>query len=745
MKKFVSLLLALVMVFSLAACTGGNDETSTPPVDNTDNANETTPPDEGDSYTGPDWEAIAEMDWDDASQAIYDWVYSEFYDVYTEAKAEVNDLDLRLALMGIAEAKFLETATFLPIQTTGGSSQMSRVLPRTITSVAWGLDEYRFHTLLVAEELTKPEDRTALTALWGEAETAADYVAAARAYAEEHGYTISDTYNLLTSWHPSSWDVLATSQSSDSYNIAGTYDNLLEYDAKDVQQPGLATSYDVSADALTYTFHIREGVNWVDQQGSVIAPVTANDWVTGAMHLADNNSALGYLFGSDGGCGIKNWDAYQRSEVGFDEVGVKAIDDYTLEYTLEAPFPPFTTMLGYGCFAPLNYDFYKSQGGTFGAEGDEYTAGNYGKTPENIAYCGPFLISNFTSRVQTSYVANPQYWNAEAVTIKSHTKYYTDGSDPTRSYTDCKNGTIAACGFTAATRELAQSEIPEGEDGTYFDVYGYTSAVGGSTFGGWFNLYRQSFANYNDETKGISPQGEEDQLRTQSAMANQHFRMAIAMGIDRGAFLAPSRGEAMKNLALRNSYVGGDFASLSNDATVDINGTSTTFKAGTNLAEIVQAQLTADGYPIKVWDPSGNEGAGSGDGFDGWYSAANAKAQLDLAIAELAQVGVEISAEKPIYIDIPYESLDQTQTNQVNALKQSLENSLEGMVIINLVDYPDDDSFEASYYRINSGADANYNLEPYAGWGPDYGDPQTYLDTVLPYGYMTKNMGLWGD
>ena len=205
---------------------------------------------------------------------------------------------------------------------------------------------------------------------------------AAKTFLADNGYTLSDTYDYETSYELETWDVIGTSYQSDSYFIACTYSPLLEYDAKNVQQPALAESYEVSDDGLTYTFHIRQGVNWVDQQGRVIGEVTADDWVASMQHVVDNNDALGYLMTSTDGCGIKNYDAYLNGEItDFAEVGVQAVDDYTLVYTLEKPFPAFLTMMGYGCFAPLNRSFYKSQGGTFSAEGDVYTAGNYGTSP----------------------------------------------------------------------------------------------------------------------------------------------------------------------------------------------------------------------------------------------------------------------------------------------------------------------------------------------------------------------------
>lgn len=742
MKKFLSLMLALAMIFSLAACGGGNAETSNPPSDNSAAPVESGEPGE-DEYVGLDWEAISAMDYEEASDTIYDFVLGEFGEYYATAKQASGDE--RMALMAIAEAKLLESGVFIPVMANGGNYAMSRVVPRTTCQVLWGMDEYRYYPALVCNELITVDDNNALKALWAEAEDAPAYYEAAKAYLAEHNYTLTDTYTLSTSYIVNIWDTIGTSYTSDNMFIAGTYDNLLEYDAKGIQQPCLATSYDVSADGTVYTFHIREGVKWVDQQGTEIGEVTADDWVASMEHLLDNTAELGYLCTVSDGCGLKNFDAYLKGEAAFEDVGVKAIDDYTLEYTLEAPFPAFPTMLGYSIFAPLNRDFYRSQGGTFGAEGEEYTAGNYGKTPANIAYCGPYLITSYTAQNNVRYEANPTYWNADAVTIKNLVYTYNDGTDALRSYNEAKAGTIAGTGFRAEALEMAKTEKPEGQDKTYLELYGYVSRCTGTTFPGWNNVYRNTWNNFDDNSVGISTKRGNDAeiARTRDAMANQHFRLAICFGVDRGAYTAQLVGDELKLTSLRNSYTPGTFMYLASDVTVEINGTAKTFPANTSYGEIMQAQLDADGVPIKVWDPNGDGGAGSGDGFDGWHNEAKAKAELELAIAELAQIGVEVSSENPIHIDYPVRTYDNAYKNADNAVKQSLEEALEGKVIIDLVDYNKDTDNEHATYRINDGRDANFDFAIASGWGPDYGDAQSYLDTVQAGGYMCKNFGLY--
>lgn len=748
MKKFTKLmaaLLVLTMMLSLVACAGNEKpaETTAPATTEPAPTEEVTEP--ADVYTGPDWEAISAMDYDEASDALYEWNLSEFNTYYQDAKSEVIDLDLRLAKMAIAEAKLMESGVFMPVYGNGGAYAMNRAVPRSATTTSWGLDEYRFYTTLVTNELIKSTDRDALTALWGESEDADAWFAAAKAYLADKGYTLTDTWNFFTSYEIATWDCIASSYTSDAYFIAPTYSPLLEYDAKDVQQPALAESVEVNEDGTVYTFHLRQGVKWVDQQGREIGEVTADDWVASMAHLIDNNDALGYLLTSSDGCGIKNYDAYLNGEVtDFAEVGVKAIDDYTLEYTLEAPFPAFLSMMGYGCFAPLNRAFYKAQGGTFSVDGDEYTSGNYGTSPANIAYCGAYLVKNFTEKNVTSYVANPAYWNAEAVNTPNINMYYNDGSDTLRAYNEAKAGTVAGCSFNSSALVLAKEEKPEGADETYFDLYSYTTKNDATCYCGWVNVNRASFANFNDNTVGVSTKSEEEKVRTRDALSNQNFRLALAMAFDRGAFNATIVGEDLKFAALKNSYTPGTFQKTADEVTVDINGTATTFPAGTYFGVIEQAQLDADGVPLKVWDPEADAGAGSGDGFDGWYNADNAVAYLDKAIEELAQIGVEVSAEKPIHIDVPYGSFSESVTNRVNAYKQSIENVTGGKIIIDLVAFADSTSYTYAYYRNSNGAEANYDTAPgVSGWGPDYGDAQSYLDTIQPYGYMCKSIGLY--
>lgn len=78
-------------------------------------------------------------------------------------------------------------------------------------------------------------------------------------------------------------------------------------------------------------------------------------------------------------------------------------------------------------------------------------------------------------------------------------------------------------------------------------------------------------------------------------------------------------------------------------------------------------------------------------------------------------------------------------------MKQSVEAVLGGRVVIELAEAPDDDAWYYTGYYTEKGYEANYNITDVSGWGPDYGDPATYLDTFLPdySGYVVKSLGIF--
>lgn len=686
---------------------------------------------EGESSEGED-EA---QEYYELSDEIYNANLGEFLEYYTRAKEEAASTSERWVLMAIAEAKLMESATVVPINTAGGNYVVSKVAPYSVNMVLWGTDYNRYHQALVCTEPITAADRAEMKEKYKEIKGSGEYEAWAKSFLADKGYELKDSYTLAYSADPTTWDLFASYLATDSDAIVNTYDGLYEYNGETMLCPALAESYEVSEDGLVYTFHLREGAKWVDSQGREVDDVTADDFVAGMQHLLDAKGGLEYLTQGI----ILNASAYLNGETDdFTQVGVKATDEYTVEYTLEAPCSYFMTMLGYSVFAPLNRTYYESQGGKFGAEYDSTAADYvYGSSPDNIAYCGPYLVTNATEKNSIVFEANESYWNKDNIDVKTITWLFNDGTDVTKTYNDFKSGILDGCTLNSSTITLAREE-------GLFEEYSYVSNTDATSYMSFYNLNRAAFANSNDETKLVSTQTEEAAARTNAAMNNVHFRRAITFGFDRANYLAQGVGEDLKYTALRNSYTPGNFVILEEDVTIDINGEATTFPAGTYYGAVMQTQIDADGFPVTVWDPQADDGLGSSDGFDGWYNVENAVAELDIAIEELAAAGVEISEENPIYLDLPYPMNDEQYVNKANAYKQSVEESLGGKVILNLVGGADfAEWYYAGYYTV-SGTEQNYDIYDLSGWIPDFGDPCSYLDTVIPYsGYMTRCFGIY--
>lgn len=720
-KIFAILAMVLVLVLSVgvfAACNpkkGGNND-----------------------QTDPDAERLEQYLAESAK--IYGEQLGDFKAAYAKAVAETKNTSKRYALMALAEAKLMESAVYVPGTAKGGNYAISKVAPNTISSVLWGNDMYRFHNALLADKLITAADRTALKEKWStmraEGKTAQDYEAAVKAYFSEHGYSVKTTYNMGYASDPQTWDAQATSRAADSEAIVNTYDSLMEYDAFNVLQPALAESYTVSDDGLTYTFTLRQGVKWVNSKGQEITELKADDFVAGFQHMLDAKGGLEYLVEGV----IANAAEYNAKAVTFDKVGVKADGDYKVVYTLTEPKSYFLTMLGYNVFAPLCRSFYESQGGKFGSEFNASdTAYKYGKTQDNIAYCGPYVVTTNTAKSEIVFTKNASYWNKSNINLEKITWKYNDGKDTLKAYNDTKSGTLDGAGLNADS--VTQAKTDKVGEKTYFDEYHYVTATDATAFGTFVNINRTAYANAQDG-KLQTAKDSAEQARTKAALSNVHFRRALAMALDRTSYNAQTVGAELASVSLINSFTPGNFVSLTEDVTVSINGKDTTFKKGTYYGAIMQAQIDADEVKIKVWDPTADEGAGSSAGFDGWYNAENAMAELKIAIAELKAQGVDLE-EGAIHLDLPAFISNQVYYNRAFSYKKSLANALGKYVTVDLAGATTSgDWYNAGYYT-DYGYQANYDLYDVSGWGPDYGDPSSYLDTLTEGGYMTKCLGIF--
>jgi oligopeptide transport system substrate-binding protein len=187
--------------------------------------------------------------------------------------------------------------------------------------------------------------------------------------------------------------------------FANTIDNLVEYDRYGILRPSLAQSWSPSKDGLTWTFKLRPGLKWLSADGKEYAEVSAQDWVDSAKYILTKANASEI---SDVLTGVlKNSEKFFKGELtDFAQVGVKAVDKYTLEYTLEKNVPYFLSMLTYVSFLPVN--------GKFLAE----TGAKFGTSNKNILYNGAYLMSEYEPQTSRELVKNDKYWDAGNVHIK---------------------------------------------------------------------------------------------------------------------------------------------------------------------------------------------------------------------------------------------------------------------------------------------------------------------------------------
>lgn len=227
------------------------------------------------------------------------------------------------------------------------------------------------------------------------------------------------TYRMLYSGEATTLNYLITASTNEFAIAANVIDTLVEYDYLGQIQPSLAETWEVSEDGLTWTFNLRKGVQWVNGKAEPVAELKAQDFVDAAAYIlnAQNASATANILYSVIAGAKEYFDGTATPEAGkeaapkteWDTVGVKAVDDYTLQYQLTSPVPYFLSMTTYVCFMPVNGDFLREKGADFGL-----ATGN-----DTILYNGAYYISEFKPQEKRVYSKNPLNWDAEHVYLET--------------------------------------------------------------------------------------------------------------------------------------------------------------------------------------------------------------------------------------------------------------------------------------------------------------------------------------
>ena len=204
---------------------------------------------------------------------------------------------------------------------------------------------------------------------------------------------------------PNSIDPTVTSNSFATPFLANCFEGLVTYDEKGEVVPGNAESWESNDDLTQFTFHLRDGLKWSD--GS---DLTAEDYVYSALRVLTPSTTAEYLnMISDY---VVNGKEYYDGTVSAEEVGVKALDDKTIQYTLKAPCPYFVDLVSMQVYFPV-------QKATIEANGDKWTA-----SAEAYVSNGPFKVTQINMGESYVLEKNDNYWDAENVTLKKLTYRY---------------------------------------------------------------------------------------------------------------------------------------------------------------------------------------------------------------------------------------------------------------------------------------------------------------------------------
>ncbi|MBP0960953.1 MAG: peptide ABC transporter substrate-binding protein [Oscillospiraceae bacterium] len=239
-----------------------------------------------------------------------------------------------------------------------------------------------------------------------------------------------NVYDMIYFGEVSTLNYLETDTEVDYALCSNLVDSLVDYDKYGNIVKGLAEDWYSNEEMTEWTFKIRKGVKWVDCEGNEVAEVKADDWVAAAQYVNNAAREAGNQYIYDTGGVVQNAQNYYNyteymilsdggkrtvdengekivpvSEVKPEDIGVKAVDDYTLVYTLDQPCSFFLTCLSYSSYMPVNREFLEKCGDLFG------------RSKENILYNGAFRLTEFIPQEKRTLVKNETYWDKDNVHI----------------------------------------------------------------------------------------------------------------------------------------------------------------------------------------------------------------------------------------------------------------------------------------------------------------------------------------
>lgn len=492
-------------------------------------------------------------------------------------------------------------------------------------------------------------------------------------------YTGPDTFSMIANFDITTLDYVYNNKSSNGDYVNNFVEGLLTQDNHGKLVPGMASEWSCNDDASEWYFTIRDDAVWSTSAGEEYDAVTAEDFVTGLKHAVDSKSeTLGLV--ADLIVGLRK---YSEGTGKWEDVGIKA-DGNQLTYTLTGPCGYFDGMTTYTILWPINAEFLESKGSDFGAV-----------EPDSILYNGCYILSSLVPAQEVRFDANPNYYDAKNVFVQHVVVTYSDGKDPAQNFNMFVNGEV-----TSTTVNQSLPEVVAKAAELYPDNQ-YKSMTTATSYWGAFNWDRQMYALYNDPSVSTTSKTDAQKADAKAAILNADFRRAVYAAYSAHAVEAITLGEEHADGVIRNTLVPYTFQTTSDGRTYG------------SIVEKYAAELVAD-----------YEGIDLNDGHDAWYNPELAKTFAERAKEEL---GDSVS-EWPIHIDVPVYAASENQKNMQLAMKKSIEDAIGDYVVIDLQFLEGNSSvYYSSFYNMPTGEENSIDLVFGAGWGPDYGDPLTYL------------------
>ena len=533
----------------------------------------------------------------------------------------------------------------------------------------------------------------------------------------------STTYTVLYARQPATLNYLICSADPDLYHGTHCVDTLVEYDSRGKIREGLATSWEWDADTLTWTFHLRDE-NWVDYTGAVLGPVTAQDFVDALAYLLDPDYASGtaslvipYVAGAEdyynycvwrnnanNGTVAEDGTRYAIDAAGtvtltaadgstttcpavdFSSVGVCAVDEHTLTYTLNYDFPGFLSLLNYAPFEP-------AYGPMLAELGDQFCT-----SAETACNCGAFYLAEYTPLESWVMKKNPENYDKDNVYIDTIRYIYNQEaliSGPEM----VRRGEIDQATISS---DILDSWLA---DDTTKDMVSMERPETGKSYFYFFNFlpYAHQFPNWN--TTGVDAQYQPDNWA--KAVNSTNFRKAFLYAINPAVTLAVTAPEGYENYKLH------------------------TITPPSFCANSKGVDYTECGALAKVTDH---------------FNEATAKQYRDAAVQELTAAG----ATFPIKVQYPYNPAVVDWDKQCQVFKQQVEGVLnDGFDFVDIIitQGPSDNFLNAvrragayefmSYYWGADYSDPETEVYPFYQEAGDRGTCYAFLRTGVEDGIIT--------